>query len=503
MDMLEILVERLREIEAHQLSLGSENSSLREGNAKILSENAELRQKVASLTAQMEELRRQLNKDSSNSSKPSSSDPPWKKKARSLREKSGRRPGGQPGHSGTTLRRVEKPDHVRHRAAETCLNCARSLKRAKEVGKPESRQVFDLPEDIRLEVTDNIGHTLECPHCGAVNPPPFPDEAKTSVQYGPRIKGAAVNLVEHQHVAMNRSVEILKDFFNASVSPGSVVSFIGEAAERATPAMELVEDAIAAASNAHFDETGCRQGKKCKWLHAAASACLVALRFHEKRGREAIEDFGILPRFKGFATHDFWKSYLSDELKDVIHNFCRAHLMRELEAIAKGYEGQSWAGRLKKFFSKAKRATDAAREAGSLALDPKALALLEAEYRKLIKSGLRANGLAPPDLKRGNIGEKTTPKNILRRLVEYEGGILLFIRDLRAPFDNNEAERVFRVAKIKMKVSGCFRSEWGAKAFATLRGYIATARKNGIGALQALIAAFHGTPFIPDVALPE
>jgi len=489
MDMLDTLTRRLQEIEAFQAILAAENSRLQKENEILRAENAE--------------LRRRLDKDSSNSSKPSSSDPPWKKKARSLRERSGRKPGGQPGHNGTTLRRVEKPDHVRHHAAEACLHCLRSLGRAKEVGEPESRQVFDLPENIRLEVTDNIGHSLECPHCGTVNPPPFPDEAKTSVQYGPRIKGAAVNLVEHQHVAVNRSVEVLKDFFNANVSPGSVVAFISEAAERVTPAMEMVEDAIAASSNVHLDETGCRQGKKCKWLHAAAAACLVSLRFHEKRGQEAIEDFGILPRLKGFATHDFWKSYLSDDFKNAIHNFCRAHLMRELKAISMGYEGQSWAAKLKKFFSRAKRLTDNAREAGSLCLDPSELAALEAEYRRLVKSGLRANGLAPPDLRRGNIGEKTTPKNLLRRLVEHEDGVLLFIRDLRAPFDNNEAERVFRVAKIKMKVSGCFRSEWGAKAFATIRGYIATARKNGVSALQALTAAFHGTPFIPDVALPE
>jgi transposase len=371
-----------------------------------------------------------------------------------------------------------------------------------ELGTPERRQVFDLPEDIHLEVTEHVGHSLECPNCGQLNPPQFPDEAKTSVQYGPRIKGKAVCLAEHQHVAMNRVVEILMDFFNAPLSTGSVVSFIREAAEQATPAMELVEDAIAASVNAHLDETGCRQGKRAKWLHAAATECLVALRFHESRGHEAIEEFDILPRLKGLATHDFWRPYLSDTFKDVLHNFCRAHLMRELEAIAMGYEGQSWAARLKKFLSSAKRSTDAARDAGRLKLAPKTLAALESEYRRIVKSGLQANRLAPPDLKRGNIGERTTPKNLLRRLVEYENGVLLFIRDLRAPFDNNEAERVIRVAKIKMKVSGCFRSVWGAKAFATLRGYIATARKNGVGAYQALLAAFHGTPFIPDVALP-
>jgi len=311
----------------------------------------------------------------------------------------------------------------------------------------------------------------------------------------------AVCLAEHQHVAVKRVAEILMDFFNAPVSPGSVMSFIREAAGWTAPVMAIVENAIAASAGAHFDETGCRQGKRLRWLHAAATECLVALRFHEKRGSEAIMDFGILPKFNGLATHDFWKSYLSDDFKEVVHNFCRAHLMRELEAIAKGYEGQSWAAELKKFFSKAKRATDAAREAGNLALAPKIISSLEEEYRRLIKSGLRANGLAPPDLKRGNIGEKTTPKNILRRLVEYEDGVLLFIRDLRAPFDNNEAERVIRVAKIKMKVSGCFRSKWGAEAFATLRGYIATARKNGVGAYRALLAAFQGNSFIPDAAL--
>lgn len=487
MDMLEILTRKLQEIEARQLSLEAEIARIQKENELLRAENAE--------------LRRRLDKDSSNSSKPPSGDPPWKKKARSLREASGRKPGGQPGHRGTTLRKAEKPDHVRHHSAKTCAHCARRLDRAREVGEVETRQVFDLPEHIRLETTEHVGHSLKCPFCRHVTPPPFPEEAKGPLQYGPRIKAKAVCLAEHQHVAVKRVAEILMDFFNAPVSPGSVISFIREGAGRAAPAMEIVERAIAASRSAHFDETGCRQGKRLRWLHAAATECLVALRFHEKRGGEAIMDFGILPKFNGLATHDFWKSYLSDDFKEVVHNFCRAHLMRELEAIAKGYEGQSWAAKLKKFFSKAKRATDAAREAGSLALAPKIISVLEEEYRRLIKSGLRANGLAPPDLKRGNIGEKTTPKNILRRLVEYEDGVLLFIRDLRAPFDNNEAERVIRVAKIKMKVSGCFRSEWGAKAFATLRGYIATARKNGVGAYRALIAAFQGNPFIPDAAL--
>jgi transposase len=236
-------------------------------------------------------------------------------------------------------------------------------------------------------------------------------------------------------------------------------------------------------------------------MHVAATKDMADFHFSLSRGIEGMDDFGILPRFGGFASHDFWKAYHSyPGLKG--HNPCRAHLVRELLSLAENAPEQAWAVEMRRLLVKGKEAADEARTRGMRALPILAAEAMAAEYREILRRAMEANNLKAEDLRRGSLETKaaTRAKNLIKRLVDYESGVLLHIRDLSIPFDNNEAERAIRPFKIKMKVSGCFRSAWGAKACAVLRGYIWTARKNAVGAFDALRMAFAGNPHVPEAA---
>ena len=343
--------------------LSREMEQLKADFAVLKAENVALRVECQVLRDEVQSLKEQVAKDSHNSSKPPSSDGLAKPKPKSLRPPSERPTGGQPGHPGHTLRMVEKPDRTVRHAVERCVQCGQSLSQ-QEPDRVERRQVFDLPEP-KLEVTEHRGEVKTCA-CGCVNRAAFPAEAAAPVQYGPRLKSVGVYLSEYQLVPFDRLGEIMRDLFACdSFSEGTVANFKADCSRRLEPVEAAIRDLAAAAPVAGFDETGVRATGSLHWLHTVSTRLLTWYYAHKRRGCEAMDAAGILSDYRGCAVHDFWKSYLSDDFKEVVHNFCRAHLMRELEAIAKGYEGQSWAAKLKKFFSKAKRATDAAREAGN------------------------------------------------------------------------------------------------------------------------------------------
>jgi transposase/uncharacterized coiled-coil protein SlyX len=309
----------------HELS--RELDALRKEIAALKAENAALRERVQT-------LEEQVAKDSHNSHKPPSSDGLAKPTPKSLRPKSERPTGGQPGHPGHTLRMVEKPDRIVPHRVERCAGCGRSLA-GQAPNRVERRQVHDLPEP-KLEVTEHQAEVKTCP-CGCVNRAAFPPEAAAPVQYGPRVKSVAVYLGEYQLLPFDRLAEIMRDLFACeSFSEGTLANFKADCSLRLEPVETAIRDLAATEPVAGFDETGVRATGSLHWLHTVSTRLLTWYYAHKRRGREAIDAAGILADYRGRAIHDCWKSYF-DYACD--HGLCNGHLLRELIFLWGNYSG--------------------------------------------------------------------------------------------------------------------------------------------------------------------
>ena len=454
-----------------------------------------LEQRVEDLQAQARHLQDQLAKNSRNSSKPPSTDGFQKPAPKSLREKSARPSGGQPGHAGQTLAMVEKPDRIERHQVERCERCGRSLAACPPEGV-EKRQVHDLPP-LRLIVTEHQAEMKRC-SCGHLNKAAFPEGVNAPVQYGSGVKAAAVYLKNYQFLPYERTCELLGDFFNCPMSEGTLANLIGECHARLDEPVQQIKERIAQAPVAQFDESGSRVEKKLWWLHAASTATATYYDIHPKRGTEALEAIGILPDFGGRAIHDFWKPYFGYECA---HGLCNAHHLRELIFVHEQHQ-QAWADAMIDCLLDIKAAVAQFRPTTDH-LTKARIRDFEARYQSILDDGYAANPLsaspAPTEKKRGR-HKKTKPRNLLERLDEHRREALAFMYDFRVPFDNNLAERDIRMMKVQQKISGMFRSEAGAHAFCRIRSYISTARKNALGAMDAIARVFAGNPFVPTTA---
>ena len=422
---------------------------------------------------QMEES---LAKDSHNSSKPPSSDGLNKPKPKSLRSPSGRSTGGQPGHSGQTLRMVEKPDFMVSHQVNQCAACGCPLT-GQAPDRIERRQVFDLPEP-KLEVTEHQAEIKTCA-CGCINRAAFPPDATAPVQYGLRVKSVAVYLKEYQLLPFERLAEIMRDIFACNTfSEGSLANFSAACSERLEPIDAFIRAQVSAAEVAGFDETGMRATGSLHWLHTVSTSFLTWYFAHAKRGREAMDAAGVLSKFKGRAVHDFWDPYLK---YDCDHAFCNAHLLRELVFLWEEQD-QAWAKIMIDHLLAIKTAVDTARQDRQSAFNAE-----------------NPTADPPKGPKRCGRRKQSKARNLLDRFRDHHEGILAFMHDFRVPFDNNQSERDLRMMKLRQKISGTFRSFDALVDFCRIRGYVSTARKNGINALDALRRVFLGNPFAPAV----
>jgi len=440
---------------------------------------------VQKLSARVEELEGRLRKDSHNSSKPPSSDG-LNKKNQSLRESSGRKPGGQGGHGGSTLKRVAHPDVVvEHPLATHCHRCGAALGTAAQGLITVRRQVFDLLRPV-LQVTEHRGYELHCA-CGQYHCSEFPDEVAAPVQYGPVVKATLVYLTQSQLLPMARTVQLFHDLYGLTLSAGTVQASIGQAAQHLAPAYERIAHALSAAPVVHFDETGQRASARLRWLHTAATAELTWYGTHDKRGRIAMDAAGILPAFKGVAVHDGWASYRE---YDCTHALCNAHHLRELIYLEETTQ-QPWTRKMIEFLRAAKKEADAAR-GDDCALNRARLTVLHRRYRAILTEGERDNPPATQRPRRRGRIKQSPAVNLLMRLRTHTHDVLRFLTDARVPFDNNQAERDIRMPKLKQKTSGCFRTVGGADSFAIIRSYLSTLRKQSRNVFHALTLAFQG-----------
>jgi transposase len=424
-------------------------AELRVANARLVTANAALEARVA-------ELERRLGKNSSNSSKPPSSDglgrPAWAERRVAERAAGRRKPGKQPGAPGAYLAQVAKPDGVVEHVPQRCGGCGRDLAGAVVVGV-EARLVFDLPV-LRLGVVEHRAQRCRCA-CGRVTAAAFPAEARAAACYGSGVRALVCYLLVHQHLPIDRAAQLLSEVCGASVATGTLVGVVAEAAGRLEGFVEVVREQLAAGPTAHFDETGARVGGRLAWVHSASTGLLSLFTVHAKRGKVAMDAAGVLPCFRGVAVHDGWSPYW--RYQHITHALCGAHLLRELEGLV-DEPGQGWAPGMAELLVDVKLAGDRAR--------------------------------------------RSPAGRLLARLDVHRDEVLRSLDDTCVPFDNNQAERDLRMVKLQQKVSGCWRTLTGAAAFLAVRSYVAAARKHRMNPLVVLRRLFEGAPWLPATTGP-
>ena len=417
-----------------------------------------------------------LGLNSKNSSKPPSADHNRAKKAKTP---TGRKPGAQPGHAGSTLLPVPDPDETIPIPIDRTMipdgQC--------QDGGYEARQVIDL--DISRFVTEWQAQVLIDSH-GVRHVAPFPEGVTRPVQYGNGVKANSVYMSQYQLIPYGRVAEHFQEQLQIPVSNGSIGNFNQEAYDGLERFETWVKGRIVQSYLVHADETGINIGGKRSWIHNVSTDSYTYLLPHIKRGGEAMDEMGILPEFHGIICHDHWKPYYNYA---AIHALCNAHHLRELER-AWEQDGQQWAKQMAELLVEINRATQAA--GGRLEI-------MESElYRKRYRDLLQeAEKECPPPKetdRKGRRGKipRSKSRNLLERLRDFESDTLRFMDDARVPFSNNQAERDLRMTKVQQKISGCFRSMEGAKIFCRIRSYLSTCRKHGVSASTALRLLFEG-----------
>ena len=353
--------------------------------AALQEQNAALSALVAALQARVAELERQLGLNSGNSGKPPSSDGLKKKPARtnSLRERSGKKTGGQKGHTGKTLSRVETPDDIIDHFPETCSGCGGALTGAMATGHT-ARQVFDLPEPRPLTVTEHRAHACLCGNCGAETRAAFPEDATAPVQYGARLAAVVVYLLHYQLLPEKRLAALMADLFGVHLVTATIAGMSRACAARFQGFAAAVRDRVAAAPVKHMDETGFRIGGKTQWLHIASTIWLTFYRISPKRG-------SLLESVLGIVVHDHWKPYYT--LKGVLHALCNAHHLRELQALVE-IEKEDRARKMQRLLRRACHAANLAREQG-VTLSPGFVALIERCYDAILAEGFAFHEAQP------------------------------------------------------------------------------------------------------------
>ena len=443
---------------------------------------ASLRRQIAALQAEVADLRRRLGQDSSNSSKPPSSDG-LKKKPRvpgSLRGRSGKASGGQQGHKGDTLRQVADPDYVIEHTACACGHCGLPLDPKSAVGI-EKRQVFDLAERP-LAVTEHQAAIYRCACCRGETKAAFPDGVVSLTQYGERLRAAAVYLNVQQLLPEDRAAQALSDLFDAPlICSASIVAWVGKKAQQLRHVYEFIGVRVAEAKVRHLDETGFRIAGKLQWLHTTSSLAFTFYRAVEKRGAIP-EDLHA-----GIVVHDHFLPYR--RLDTVDHAFCNAHILRELNSLIE-FDKEVWAELMRDMLLAANLAVNKAREAGAAALAPAELKAFLERYWAAVRLGLAFHRDLPKlatKAARGRVKHRPG-HNLLQRLKTFQTETLRFLTDFDVPFTNNLAEQDLRMMKVKMKISGSFRTLKGAQIFATVRSIVSTARKHRCNILRTLAA---------------
>lgn len=366
----------------------------------------------------------------------------------------------------------------------TCDVCGEPLTEA-VCTRHERRTKIDLVFEKVVEHVD--AEVKECPQCHATIKGHFPDGLSGPLQYGDGLKAFAINLLVGQMVALNRVQQLLNAMIDTVVAEATLLKFV----LRLHHALDVWEQQalqqLLHTPVMHVDETGFRVDKKNHWIHIYAAGDITLKRLHRRRGKAAIEDIRIIPRYGGIIIHDCWASYFAYD--DCAHGLCGAHLLRELAFIIDAHHYR-WAKNMKRLLQTACRLVSKKPEKK---LTDKEWVQLQKLYRTILIQGHKELPPIPPKPtgQRGKIAQSDA-HNLWDRLNTHEQSVLLFAKIPEVAFTNNRAERDLRMAKVKQKVSGCFRSEIYAQAYCRISSYLQTMANKGYNPLYAIQLALAG-----------
>jgi transposase len=456
---------------------------------------AEAYRLISELSARVERLERQVSRNSSTSSKPPSSDSPYKKppRDRSLREKGKRPPGKQPGEPGTTMKLVDNPKYRFWYPPAECRGCGTDLA-GQEVFAQRRHQVTDIKPAPEPEVSEHVAQSKQCPCCGEVTEGILPPGVRARASFGPEVHAQAANLTCGNYVPSRRAAALMAEMAGIRVSAGWIAGVRAKAAALIGTSgfTDLVAGLLRQAEAVHADETPARAAGGLRYVHLACTKWLTHMHTGD-RSADAVDAGGVLPGYTGILVRDGYHGGYG-HLTGALHAWCGAHLLRDLKDLYEFEQGkQDWARQMAGLLVKARDAARDARADGKNALDPGVLGSIVDRYREIAASGLAGNvyrqGATAKDACR-----------IARRFLRHEDMILRFITrpDLDI-FTNNEAERTIRPVKVQQRSSGgCWRTLEGLADFAVIQSYLSTATKWGIPKIDALRSLFNGDPWMPD-----
>jgi len=453
---------------------------------------AEMAAQIVALRSEVEKLRRRVSSDSSNSSRPPSSDSPFVKrpepKGSAMRRKSGLKPGKQHGAPGSTMRQVENPDATILCTPPACAGCGGDLADAPVYGT-QTRQVFEAAEPVPPKVTEYRVLSKTCLCCGTVTIGEAPVFAQGRAQWGPGVLARAVWLSIQQHIPYQRTAIVLATLAGLKVSTGFLVKARRRAAAKLEVFMERVRALLHRAGLLHVDETTARTEGSLKYLHVACNEQFTAMHV----GGRAIADIdggGILPGYAGVLVRDGYSGYA--HLTDALHVWCGAHSLRDLKGLYDADpESQTGASVMADTLVLMLNATHQARAEGHHSLSEEQLSTFRSYYAGAIARMRQDNTAGTTILhQRGN--------TLANRFDQHRDMILRFLFDLAVPFSNNAAEREVRGVKVHQRVAGCWRTLAGLADYAVIHSYLSTAAKWGIDHLDALIRLFRGEPWLPS-----
>ena len=466
---------------------------------------------IAELRSEVADLKARFGKDSGNSSAPPSRDRVDRRERRAAERDArkaarvsdgspARQPGKQPGAPGATLRRREPDTVVRHRPTG-CGGCGRSLTGSKVTGTA-TRQVIEIPVP-RAYVTDHVVERCRC-SCGHETSGVFPVEATGPTCWGPRAKAVAAYLMARQHLPLERCAEAMAVLFDTPIGEGTLAGLLPDAAVRLEPFLTEIARLLQVQPVVHADETSIRVGTGLNWIHTISTDMLTLLACHRSRGIEAIVDIGVLNHYRGVIVHDGLNVYHCNELATASHAQCGAHLLRHLAAVGVYWKYTPWTGAMRRVLLDAKTASEQARTAGLNKVPPLIAAGLRARYNTVIADAYTMMPPGPPPRRRNRGGwthQDRDAWNLVCRFRDQADQILLLLNNTLVSFDNNEAERSLRMAKLHDKIAGAFRGTGHAEAFCTVRSYIQTGRKHTVDTLDNLTRLWTtGQPWLPTVA---
>jgi transposase-like protein len=452
-------------------------------------EKPELIEIIMALIERVEKLESRLKMNSTNSSKPPSSDS-WTRPKFQMR-KSGKEVGGQKGHVGHGLKIIREPDVVLELKPSECTNCNGKLS-----------NVEGLVSDVRYKIDVAIKSTIikykqikaVCPTCSTVNKGKFPETLNSRIQYVESVRAIGALFTNYAMIGYDKTQKIMNDVFGVPIKAGTIVKHTKEFAEKCKPILNEISEKLKNSSILNCDETSVRVNSKKQWLHTASNNYATYNTVNEKRGKDGTDDNGILKDFQGTVVHDCWITYFS--YKNCSHALCNAHLLRELQGVIDNTQ-QDWARQMQKLIREMKNVVDRYKETCKTGLSYYYNKKFALEYDRILTLGLTENPLTEVKKKRGK------PRCLLDRFIKYQTEICRFINDFNVPFDNNQAERDIRHTKVKQKSSGGFRSTSGAQNFAKISSIIGTAIKQKLSLFKVfsdIISSEVNSIFIPNIA---